>query len=444
MKNLLCSIFVLVCSAFLTTGSSTPFSDLTPADIPSQIIQASRTPQKEITQVHFVQPEQDTETQPANQSPKVKYRWQKYRIQRGDTLSRILNRPGINTQTLPKVPASNRFAEDLIKVRPGKEIEVLVGEAGVLERLRYRLNRIDTLEIAKTESGYVTTQSGRSTERRTAHANGLIHSSLSRDAKAAGLSDKLIMELTKIFAWDIDFALGIRKGDEFTVIYEQSFVDDQFYGEGNILAAEFISRGKSHTAIRFTNEQGVADYYTPDGHRLRQAFLRTPVQFARISSHFNLHRHHPVLNRIRAHKGVDYAAPTGTPVRATGDGKIAFRGHQGGYGRVVIVQHGKNCSTVYAHLSRFGKGSPGSHVNQGQTIGYVGASGLATGPHLHYEFRINGVHRNPLTVKLPNTLPIEEDSLNSFKVSTASLLGQLELYRSTLLAQADYKQALAQ
>lgn len=444
MKKLLCYIFVVGCSIFLTGGSSSPFADSTPVDIPSQIIQPPETPSPEITQANFAEPENDTEPETLNDTPPVKDRWQRYRIQKGDTLSRIFSRFGIDTQILHTILTSTRFARDLTRVRPGKEIEVLISETGELEQLRYRLNRIDTLEVTRTESGYASIKSSRAFERRTTHANGLIRSSLSRDAKAAGLNDKLIMELTKIFGWDIDFALGIRKGDEFTVIYEQLFLDDQFYGVGNILAAEFINRGKSHTAVRFTNEKGVSGYYTPDGNRLRKPFLRTPVQFARISSHFNLHRRHPVLNRIRAHKGVDYAAPTGTPVRATGDGKIAFRGQQAGYGRVVIVEHGKNYSTLYAHLSRFGKVTEGGYIEQGQTIGYVGASGLATGPHLHYEFRINGVHRNPLTVKLPHTLSIEEDSMDRFKVSTAPLLSQLELYRTTLLAQADYKRAETQ
>lgn len=341
--------------------------------------------------------------------------------------------------------ASTSLAKELTRVIPGKEIEVLIETPGELEKLRYRPNRIDTLEVGRTPSGYITTKSKRTIERRTIHANRLIRSSLYRDAKAAGLSDKLITELAKIFARKFDFASGIRKDDRFTVIYDQLFLDGQFYGPGNILAAEFINRGQSHTAVRFTNERGIAGYYTPDGKSLRKAFLRTPVRNARICSRFNPRRRHPILNRIRAHKGIDYAAPRGTPVRATGDGKIAFRGTQSGYGRVVIVQHGKDYDTLYAHLSKFGKATiPGARINQGQIIGYVGASGLATGPHLHYEFRVNGVHRNPLTVKLPDSVPIADNSIERFKLATGPLLSQLELYRTTLLARADYKQVNTQ
>lgn len=441
MTQLLCYIIALGCFTFGASGISAPSFDPTPVDIPFQTAQPSNTPPPIITRTSFTQSGQATEPEAANQPSTGTDRWQTYRIKTGDTLSRVFARFDIAPSILHQIVRSTPVTKELTKVRPGKEIELLISEEGLLEQLRYRLNRVETLKVVRTGAGYTATKSTRAVERRTAHTTGVIRTSLSRDAKAAGLNEKLVMEMAKIFAWDIDFAIGIRKGDEFTVIYEQLFLDGQFSGVGNILAAEFINRGKTYTAVRFTDEQGVTGYYTPDGNRLRKAFLRTPVQFARISSHFNSHRRHPVLNRIRAHKGVDYAAPTGTPVHVTGEGKIVFRGRKAGYGRVVIVEHGKTYSTLYAHLSRFGKAAEGSYVGQGQTIGYVGASGLATGSHLHYEFRINGVHRNPLTVKLPNSLPIAENSRKRFRVSIAPLLSQLELYRSTLVAQADYKRA---
>lgn len=434
MKKSLYYFFVLGSSAFLIAGSNATFTDPAPQRVETSAAQSEN--------AEFTVSEPEAVPEPGPVKPEEN--WQMYTIESGDSLSSIFSRFEINKRILHDILASTTLAKELAAVYPGKEVGVLVDEAGLLNKLRYRPNAIDTLEVVRTESGYTTTKSSRTVERRTSHAHGVIQSSLYRDAKSAGLTDRLVMEIAKIFAWDIDFALEIRPGDEFTVIYEQLFLEGEFYGSGKILAAEFINKGKSHTAVRFANEDGTVGYYTPDGKSLRTAFLRTPVQFAHISSHFNLRRRHPVLNRIRAHKGVDYAASTGTPVRSTGDGKITFRGYKGGYGRVVIVQHGKNYSTLYAHLSKFGKAHKGRQVHQGQTIGYVGKSGLATGPHLHYEFRINGVHRNPLTVKLPNTLPIEQDSLDRFKIATAPLVSQLELYRTTLLAQAHYKQDQAQ
>ena len=227
-------------------------------------------------------------------------------------------------------------------------------------------------------------------------------SSLFLDGKKAGLSEKLIIQLAKIFAWDIDFALNIQPDDQFTLIYEKLYVDGEEYDTGNILAAEFVTRGQIFRALRYLSNRGKVNYYDPEGNNLRKAFLRTPVEFTRISSRFNLRRRHPVLNRIRAHKGVDYAAPKGTPVRATGNGRIRFMGTQRGYGRVIVVQHQQKYTTLYAHLLHFDKKIRRSTtVRQGQVIGYVGKSGLASGYHLHYEFRVNKIHRNPLTVKLP-------------------------------------------
>ncbi|MGR9117181.1 MAG: peptidoglycan DD-metalloendopeptidase family protein [Gammaproteobacteria bacterium] len=267
-------------------------------------------------------------------------------------------------------------------------------------------------------------------------ALGTIHSSLFLDGKEAGLPDKVIMQLADIFAWDIDFALDIKENDSFAVLYEKLYIGDEEVGTGKILAAEFVNEGKIYKAVRYEDKQGHANYFTPEGHGMRKAFIRTPVDFARISSPFNLKRKHPILNRIRAHKGVDYAAKTGTPIKCTGDGKIIFQGRQSGYGRVIIVQHGKRYSTLYAHLSKFNKHyKKGSSIKQGDIIGYVGQSGLASGPHLHYEFRVDGQHRNPLTVKLPNSAPVDQSLLADFKATTQPLLAQLDQVRGTMLAQ---------
>lgn len=264
-----------------------------------------------------------------------------------------------------------------------------------------------------------------------ASGQGTISSSLSEAGKKAGLSETLMDQLTQIFAWDIDFATNLHNGDHFTVVYERG----GFNGADDIVAAEFVNRGKSYRAVRYIDKEGYANYYTPEGHALQKAFLSTPVDFARISSGFNLSRRHPVLNRIRAHKGVDYAARTGTPVKATGNGAIAFLGNKGGYGQVIIIKHGDRYETVYAHLSRYKSGLfEGSPVRQGDIIGYVGQTGLATGPHLHYEFRIDGVHQNPLTAQASNlAVPVRSTSLGDFKSQITDPLAKLNLVKANSL-----------
>ncbi|MGR9073586.1 MAG: peptidoglycan DD-metalloendopeptidase family protein [Gammaproteobacteria bacterium] len=334
-----------------------------------------------------------------------------------------------------KIIHTNEFGEQFASIRPGKTLVVKTSPAGRLEQLTYKKDAVETLVATRQGDQFSVEKKSKEVEHRVAIANKKIHTSLFWDGKEAGLSDKLIMELAEIFAWDIDFALSLREGDSFTVLYEKLFVNDHEIDSGAILAAEFVNQGRTYQAVRYVDKQGNSNYYAPDGGSMRKAFIRTPVDFARISSHFNLHRKHPVLNRIRAHKGVDYAASIGTPVKSTGKGKIIFRGRKGGYGNVVIVQHGSNYSTLYAHLSRFKSGQQlGSRVMQGQVIGYVGKTGLATGPHLHYEFRVNGVHRNPLTVKLPNDPPIEKSLISDFKQQTQPLLVQLAQATSQMIA----------
>jgi murein DD-endopeptidase MepM/ murein hydrolase activator NlpD len=243
----------------------------------------------------------------------------------------------------------------------------------------------------------------------------------------------VIMDLVSIFGWDIDFSLDIRRGDRFGIVYEELYKDDVKIRNGRILSAEFINNGKTYRAVYYTDPSGNSDYYAPDGRSMRKAFLRSPVKFSRISSRFSNKRWHPVLSKWRSHKGVDYAAARGTPVRASGDGKITFAGRKGGYGRLVVIRHGGRYTTAYGHLHRYAKGArSGKKVKQGQIIGYVGSSGLATGPHLHYEFRVNGVHRNPLTVKLPEAQPVNTTYLNNFKENTQVYLSMLRLMDRTL------------
>jgi murein DD-endopeptidase MepM/ murein hydrolase activator NlpD len=245
------------------------------------------------------------------------------------------------------------------------------------------------------------------------------------------MADRLTMDMAGVFEWDIDFIQDVRTGDEFTVIYEELWRDGVKLRDGEIVAAEFINQGKPFRAARFRDPSGHVDYYTPEGRSVRKAFIRAPLNFTRISSNFNPNRRHPVLNSIRAHRGVDYAAPTGTPVRAAGDGKVLFRGVQGGYGNVIVLQHGSNITTLYGHMSRFASARVGARVKQGDIIGYVGKTGLATGPHLHYEYRVNGVHRNPRTVALPPAEPVPAEYQQAFRAATESLWRELDLFPQT-------------
>ena len=257
-------------------------------------------------------------------------------------------------------------------------------------------------------------------------ARGVIRTSLFEDGDAAGLADPTILELARIFGWDIDFVLDLRDGDEFIVDYERIFQQGRYLQDGNILAARFVNQGREYEAVRYVGPDGAARYYTPDGRSMEKTFLRAPLEFRRVSSGFSLGRYHPILNRIRAHKGIDYAAPSGTPVRAAGDGVVRFRGWKGGYGNVIELQHGGSISTVYGHLSRFAAASrSGRAVRQGEVIGYVGMTGLATGPHLHYEYRVNGQFRNPATVRLPEAQPIDPTLRADFLRQTAPYMTAL-------------------
>jgi murein DD-endopeptidase MepM/ murein hydrolase activator NlpD len=276
-------------------------------------------------------------------------------------------------------------------------------------------------------------------EREVRTASGTISSSLFQAAGAAGIEEQTALEIAEIFAWDIDFVLDIQQGDSFRVTYEGLSQDGEYVGDGDILAVEFVNSGNAYRAVRFTSPDGTAAYYTPEGQSLRKAFIRAPVSFTRISSRFNPSRRHPVLNRLRAHKGVDYAAPTGTPVHAAGDGKVRFVGRKGGYGNVVEIDHAAGVTTVYGHLSKFARGlSRGDRVRQSEIIAYVGMTGLATGPHLHYEYLVRGVHKDPQKVPLPKAEPVPAALRADFRRTTEPLLATLapQAAASTMLAAA--------
>lgn len=365
-------------------------------------------------------------------------RWDAIKVKNGDTLAGIAKRAGLSAQDLHQLVNTDENTKRLGKIFPGDTLEFGYGPDNQIRQLRYVLNTTDTLLVTREGSGFNAIVEHTPLTKEKRFANGTITSSLFLAAQAAGLSDRLTMELAGIFGWDIDFALDIREGDSFTVAYEEQFKNGKRVADGNIIAAEFVNRGEVYRAVLYTPPDGRADYFAPDGRSLRKSFLRSPVEFSRISSKFSLGRKHPILNRIRAHKGVDYAAPTGTPVRATGDGKIVTRGHSGGYGKTVVIQHGSQYGTLYAHLSNYARGlTAGSRVRQGQVIGYVGQTGLATGPHLHYEFRVNGVHRNPLTVKFPDAAPLPQKHLTAFNQFAAPLMAELEGFKSSQIALND-------
>src|ERR1700751_29815 len=239
----------------------------------------------------------------------------------------------------------------------------------------------------------------------------------------AGAHDPTAVSLADIFGWDIDFVLDVRPGDTFVVTYQEIWRDGAYVRDGPIEAAEFVNQGREFRAVRYSDAEGHFQYYTPDGRSLHKAFLRAPVEFTRVSSRFNSARYHPILNLIRAHKGVDYAAPIGTPVHAAGDGRVLFAGWRGGYGHCVEIEHTRSIVTLYGHLSRFPRGTrAGTHVTQGTVIAYVGMTGLATGPHLHYEYRVNGTFKNPQTVSLPAAAPINPALSADFRAHTDPLL----------------------
>ena len=349
-------------------------------------------------------------------------------VKRGDTLELLFRRNGLSLNDLAAMIDLPEVGTSLKLLKPGDRLEIAHDNGRVLS-LQREIDEAAVLSIARNDAGFSASTLAREIDVRVTGANGSIRSSLFEAGSEAGISDAVTMQMAGIFQWDIDFIQDVRVGDQFTVIYEEIWRDGVKLRNGEIVAAEFINQGKSYRAARYRNGRGRSDYFTPDGRSVRKAFLRAPVEFTRISSNFNPNRRHPVLNSIRAHRGVDYAAPTGTPVQASGDGKIIFRGVQGGYGNAVVIQHGGNITTLYGHLSRFGAARLGGRVRQGETIGYVGKTGLATGPHLHYEYRVAGVHRNPRTVPLPPADPVPAEQQEDFRRTTGTLWQQLDLYQ---------------
>jgi len=356
-------------------------------------------------------------------------------VSKGDTLSTLFAKVGLPATSVHEVMTSDKQAKQFSQLKNGQILQFELSPEGNLKQLHSKLNDMESISLSRTDKGYTFTRDVSKPNVRTAYVHGVINSSLSLSAQRAGLSHSMTMDMAKIFGYDVDFAQDIRKGDEFDVIYEQKVVNGKTVSTGNILSARFTNRGKTYTAVRYTNKQGNTNYYTADGNSMRKAFIRTPVDFARISSMFSMGRKHPILNKIRAHKGVDYAAPRGTPIKATGDGKVLLAGRRGGYGNTVIIQHGDTYRTLYGHMQGFAKGvQTGSSVRQGQVIGYIGTTGLSTGPHLHYEFQVNGVHVDPLGQKLPMADPIAKSEKQRFMQESQPLMARMDQEKATMLA----------
>ena len=412
----------------------TPQPGQTPAPEPDQ------TTETEITEELPGLAELPPTEQPGAATPEDKppVQWLEHRVKQGENLATIFKQQKLTPGLLHKIVHSSDTAKNLANIKPGETIRFAIDNGGKLEQLVLQRNKISSLHIQSNGDDFLAEEINRETETRLATASGIIESSLFVDGQKQGLTDGQIMEMAGIFGWDIDFALEIREGDSFNLVYEEHYLDGEKFRNGPILAAEFTNRGTVYRALRYESKPGEYSYFDPEGRSKKRAFIRTPVKFARISSGFNPKRWHPVLKKWRSHKGVDYAARTGTPVKATGAGKVTFIGKKGGYGKVIFIRHGGKYTTVYGHLSKFSrKLKNGSKVKQGQIIGYVGSTGLATGPHLHYEFRVNGVHRNPLTVKLPKSDPLPKKQLKDFEQKTAELVAMLDQnHAKTMVASA--------
>jgi murein DD-endopeptidase MepM/ murein hydrolase activator NlpD len=364
--------------------------------------------------------------------------WRNERVQRGDTVAELLRRMGVEDAAASAYLRTDAAADTLRQLSVGKEIQAEANADGSLLALRYLSNSGNRIVIEKAGDSFKTSSKAAEVEQRVFMRTGEIKTSLFAATDAAGLPENATTQLTEIFSGDVDFHHDLHRGDKFTVVYEMTYSNGEPVRAGRILAAEFINRGKAYSAVYFQTSSGHGDYFTPNGKSIRKAFLRSPIEFARVSSGFTSERFHPILNKWRAHKGVDFAAAMGTKVKVTSDGTVSFVGQQSGYGNVVMISHQGRYSTVYGHLSRFGSGlRAGSHVNQGDVIGYVGMTGYATGPHLHYEFKIDGQQRDPLRVALPNTTPVAASQMTAFREATHLLNARLDLLHDTRLAKLD-------
>jgi len=363
--------------------------------------------------------------------------WHETRFERGDTFAALLSRLGVDGADAALLLKQHGGAKPFRALRPGMTVHARTSDLGQLLELRFISGEATVLGFARDGERFGVVDEAAELVRRVYLRKGEIRSSLFAAADEVGLPDSVTIQVAEVFSGDIDFHRDLRRGDRFTVVYEVVHHQGRPLRSGRVLAAEFVNNRKTLRAVWFADEDGKGGYYAPDGSNLRKAFLRSPLEFSRVTSGFAM-RLHPILNEWRAHKGVDYGAPAGTRVRATGDGVVEFAGKQGGYGNFVIVRHYGGIATAYAHLNGFGNGiHRGARVAQGDVVGFVGATGWATGPHLHYEFRVNNEHRNPLTIAMPAAEPVAPHRMDAFRASSGPLAAQLELLAHTSFATLD-------
>lgn len=355
--------------------------------------------------------------------------WSGYEVKSGDSLARIFDVMGFSPQQLYRVTRDKQANKYLLKLHPGDTLRFARNADGELLQLAYQISPIDTLIVSQTEQGYASEIDTKEVQVQEAFAYAEIESSFWNAGINAGLTENQIMSIANIFGWDIDFALDLRKGDEFSVIYEKEYVDGEFVGYGRVLAAEFVNQDRKFQAILHSN----GDYYATNGNAMRKSFLRSPVKFTYISSSFNPRRLHPVTGRVRPHNGIDYAANVGTPVMSSGSGKVIASAYNNLNGNYVFIQHGERYVTKYLHLSKRSV-KRGDRVKQGDLIGRVGATGRVTGAHLHYEFLVDGVHRNPRTVKFPEAESLSASEMPEFTQIAEQRLAMLADNKRVFLA----------
>ena len=358
--------------------------------------------------------------------------WINLNTRPGDSLAIIFKRVGLSGKTLHAILQNNKHVKLLTRIKPNQSLQLLI-KNHQLERMIFQVTKGETLEVVRDDDHYHTTLSSQKTDVRERYLTATVQYSLYSTAKRHNIPYKLVQQMTEIFKREIDFAKEVRGGDRFTIIYKAGYVDNKLVNIGDIIAVTYTHRGVSHHALRHVNAQGEVEYFTPDGQSMKQGFSRYPVKFSHINSAFSLSRMHPILHYSRPHKGVDLAAPMGTPIYATGDGRVQHLGYENGYGNVIkITHHNSLYTSVYAHLLKFKKGIfRGSFVKRGEVIGYVGKSGLASGPHVHYEFHVNHRPRNPSTVPLPHADPVPRRDLAAFKAHADKLIEHLKLYEKS-------------
>ncbi|ABV86321.1 peptidoglycan DD-metalloendopeptidase family protein [Shewanella pealeana] len=353
----------------------------------------------------------------------------RFQVKSGDTLAALFERAGLSAKDVYDVTQLPKAKKNLLKIMPGDNLVIAKSEDGKLVQLRYHLDKITTLIVDNDSSGYTEHIVTKKVEARSKFASATIENNFWNAGVNAGLTPNQIMQLATIFGWDIDFALDLRKGDQFAMIFEEEYADGEFLKNGNILAAEFTNQGDRYTAVRYKD----GNYYSEEGRSMRKAFLRSPVDFKYVSSSFNPRRLHPVTGQVRAHRGVDYVAAVGTPIKAAGNGRVIKSSYNQYNGNYVFIKHNDTYTTKYLHLTKR-KVKTGQSVKQGQIIGTLGSTGRVTGPHLHYEFIVNGVHRNPRTIKLPKSEPIASKEKAQFAKLSETMMAELEHNKQVQIA----------